>query len=632
MLEESQSYYHNGEFENAVMVLTGIIEFTHSQFVDAYIWRAHSYYKLKEYESAVNDLEKVLKYREISPDDNYILGWSYYNIFKPEKAEKLFNKVIEMTSGEYENAFIGRIYAYYDAGEYGKIIEESDKALMISPNMPELWNIIAWSYYRLGKLIEAKSYFEKADELTEYNSSSAKFGLGMISYDLKEYEKAIELFRYITRIEPEHLEALCYLGWSYLKTDIKENFSLAIEVFNRAIDLEEEYLYAILGRGSVYDEMERYEDAINDYKFVLTKDETWKLGLIRIAWCYYYMNKKVDNLEKALEYFNRSFDSESEFYLSSLSGLGLTSWYLKNYKDTVKYLSEYLAQEEWDFGWEALGESYYYLGEHKKALESFNKSIKINPDNFTAYVRRGELYLMKNKKELALNDYKKAINDGKETWGMLMLGQNYLYGNSNLDLEYDKGITLIEKAYKLSENNYPCTRTHLGRAYELGKGKKENEKKALKLYKEAAETETFCTCGKLHLAHSFMCGIGHKKDETAAFEILENIYKTTKIHTSGECLYAYCFYHGIGTKQNKEKAVSILEKSINDGDIISGARNFFLAVCYMEINSEKAEEYLKLTKKYLNNTGEYEREIIKKSIKNKDYNFFYPIEIKEKYS
>ena len=48
----------------------------------------------------------------------------------------------------------------------------------------------------------------------------------------------------------------------------------------------------------------------------------------------------------------------------------------------------------------------------------------------------------------------------------------------------------------------------------------------------------------------------------------------------------------------------------------------------MEIDSKKAEEYLKLTKKYLNNTGEYERQLIKKSIKNKDYKFFYPIEVK----
>ena len=94
MLEESQSYYHKGEFENAITMLTGIIEFTHSQFIDAFVLRAHSYYKLKDYKSAVNDMERAVKYKEISPDDNYVLGWSYYNILKPEKAKKVFNKVI----------------------------------------------------------------------------------------------------------------------------------------------------------------------------------------------------------------------------------------------------------------------------------------------------------------------------------------------------------------------------------------------------------------------------------------------------------------------------------------------------------------------------------------------------------
>ncbi len=629
MLEESQSYYHKGEFENAIMMLTGIIEFTHSQFIDAFVLRAHSYYKLKDYKSAVNDMERAVKYKEISPDDNYVLGWSYYNILKPEKAKKVFNKVIDMTSGEYGNAYIGRLYSYYDSGEYEKIIEESGNVLMINPNMPELWIIIGWSLHKLEKYSEAKSYFEKAEELTGYNSSSAKFGLGMTYYELEEYDKAIELFEYITKVEAEHLEAWCYLGWAYLKTEIKEKFPEAIEAFNKAIALEPEYLYAFLGRGSVYDEMEKYEDAVNDYKFILEKDESWALGLVRIAWCYYYMEKKEKNLEIAMEYFTKSYSLHDEFYLSSLSGLGMTSWYLRKYNDAVKYLTEYLSlEEEWEFGWEALGESYYFLGKYSKALESYKKSLEINPDNFTVYVRRAEVHLSKNKMDLAAADYEKAVKNGKETWAMVMLGQNYLYGNSNHELDYKKGVALLERAYKLNNKDYPCSRTHIGRAHELGKGKKENKKKAFELYKEAAETETFCTCGKLHLAHAYMCGIGQTKNEETAFEMLQNIYENRRIQISGEHLLAYCFYHGFGTKKDIHKAISILEKSVKDGNIISCSRNYLLAVCYMNLDKEKAENYLKLAKKYINNTGQYEREIINNSIKNKEYEFFYPIEVK----
>ena len=125
-----------------------------------------------------------------------------------------------------------------------------------------------------------------------------------------------------------------------------------------------------------------------------------------------------------------------------------------------------------------------------------------------------------------------------------------------------------------------------------------------------------------------MCGIGQTKNEETAFEMLQNIYENRRIQISGEHLLAYCFYHGFGTKKDIHKAISILEKSVKDGNIISSSRNYLLAVCYMNLDKEKAENYLKLAKKYINNTGQYEREIINNSIKNKEYEFFYPIEVK----
>ena len=59
--------------------------------------------------------------------------------------------------------------------------------------------------------------------------------------------------------------------------------------------------------------------------------------------------------------------------------------------------------------WQNKGERYYKKGQYGKALECFEKSISIRPDNPYAYFGRGVVYYKLARFEDAISDYSKSI-------------------------------------------------------------------------------------------------------------------------------------------------------------------------------------------------------------------------------
>jgi len=57
----------------------------------------------------------------------------------------------------------------------------------------------------------------------------------------------------------------------------------------------------------------------------------------------------------------------------------------------------------------ALGYEYHKEGQYDKAIVEYNRALELNPQNFEAYVNRGNSYATKGQYNLAIADYNKAI-------------------------------------------------------------------------------------------------------------------------------------------------------------------------------------------------------------------------------
>lgn len=163
----------------------------------------------------------------------------------------------------------------------------------------------------------ARSYYQKA--LTnDANNIDALFGVGKASYFLEDDDKAKSTFKTILELDPDCADAYHYLGklaaangenkmasdyalqavkrdsWNYdyvMDYGMYErnlgHYSNAEKAWTRAIEIEPDYFLAYAYRAGVYDEQDKFSEALADYKMVLKTNPDYyyayeSIGLLSI--------------------------------------------------------------------------------------------------------------------------------------------------------------------------------------------------------------------------------------------------------------------------------------------------------------------------------------------------------------
>jgi tetratricopeptide (TPR) repeat protein len=237
------------------------------------------------------------------------------------------------------------------------------------------------------------------DEEKQYEQAEKCFKQGNTYYSQQEYEKAIESFNKAIELNPDYVEAYFCLGkiysqWRYYD----EHHEKTIESFNKAIELNPDYVEAYFCLGKAY-----------------------------------YLKCEYD---KAIESLNKAIELNP------------------NYEDAYLYL----------------GDVYNLKDEYDKAIEFFNKLIKLNPNHASSYDELGYIYHKKNEHAKAVKFFNKSIKLTNSIWAYLGLGKVYYdWGR------YDMAIRVLKKAIKM-DNRMMCTDNYLFDGLEMayyGKNKHE---------------------------------------------------------------------------------------------------------------------------------------------------------------
>lgn len=165
-------------------------------------------------------------------------------------------------------------------------------------------------------------------------------------------------------------------------------------------------------------------------------------------------NKGVSKLENsditgALLEFNRLNQITPDHWISN-HYLGYCYYLQKNYNKALPYLEKSIRINPNQYSYEIKGWSEYYTKNYTQAIRDFTNQIELDPANPTAYYNRGSA-----KSELkdyfgAITDYEKAINIAPD-FSMAYNNLGWVYFQR---AEYSKALSYLDKAIESDEKNY----------------------------------------------------------------------------------------------------------------------------------------------------------------------------------
>ncbi len=151
-----------------------------------------------------------------------------------------------------------------------------------------------------------------------------------------------------------------------IRKGVDKDFNAAHELFNRAIELDSLYSEAYLYRGLARLELERFEDAIEDFRQII--------------------------------HLNRDFSSQANYF----SGIAMLS--IDRYLDALIHFNEAVRLDPNFSSFFHRGKAFFYLNRYDEALQDFNVSDRLNPGNPEVYYYRAKTYTSKGLYNKALEN------------------------------------------------------------------------------------------------------------------------------------------------------------------------------------------------------------------------------------
>jgi tetratricopeptide (TPR) repeat protein/TolB-like protein len=251
--------------------------------------------------------------------------------------------------------------------------------------------------------------------------------------------------------------------------DIEENTDFAIQMFDEALKLDQDFALAYAGLGEAY--WQKYQDsrdnvwveraiAASDHALALDPDQ----APVRVSLGIIYhgtgkLDRAIEEFEHAIEL--QPLNNEAHKWLGRCyTNKGDIDRAVGYFERAIEIRPGY-----WD-NYNKLGFCYYIFGRYGDAAEQFRRVIRIQPDNYQGYDNLGGVYLFMGRYEDAAAMHRRAIEIYPNGVSYMNLGTAYFYLG-----QYEKAITAYNAASGLDPRDEVLCR-NLGDAY-LRVGKNE---------------------------------------------------------------------------------------------------------------------------------------------------------------
>lgn len=228
--------------------------------------------------------------------------------------------------------------------------------------------------------------------------------------------QAQEYIRQALRLEPSNPNnALLFSNLGTIQRR-QGQYELALESYQLALNLSPMSVPILMNHATLSLELGRYDAARADYSQVIELEPHHEEALLMRA--YIYMQQRV------YKFARQDYDTLLYYAPLSYSGrLGLATLHQReqHYEDALKVLSGMLvdrggenAYTDSDLALVYIARAGVELDMHHDdlALVDLNEAIRLNTGQAEAYMMRGQVYLMQDKKTQAKRDFEKAVSLG----------------------------------------------------------------------------------------------------------------------------------------------------------------------------------------------------------------------------
>jgi len=300
----------------------------------------------------------------------YLRGWAYYDLARYERSIKDFNTSINQEKGQLDDSYnyTGIAWCHYRNLENEKGISFAEKAISSMPNNAEAWNVKGWCFISQDKNKEAITAFSKFISI----KPDVALGYSNRSYAFSQTEQ-------------------------FQKTIDDCNKALAIEAGNTLVLERKAYAMFKLGQ------KDAAIDLVKEQIGFKTGDDPRSVSIVGNL---FYRN---EDYAEAISYHTNA--------------IGIYNAKVREDKDYRKVFRD----DIYDI-YMNRGECYYAKKDYQRALADFKKATTINPMDYEAFFRIGQLQTFQENWFEGAKGYERAFELKPElTSGWVNLG--YCYDN-----------------------------------------------------------------------------------------------------------------------------------------------------------------------------------------------------------
>ncbi|HLX91288.1 MAG TPA: tetratricopeptide repeat protein [Puia sp.] len=335
-----------------------------------------------------------------------LTGWFFARAQNPDLDKKIqeLSAAIQTNSGNV-GAYIARSQAYADKGAYQASELDCQAGLMLDPKNHVLWRNLGYAHYMQSKFDSSVADYKKALRIAPRDTIAWR-GLGLAYYYKKEYDSSIKMFDKAISLDEKYVEAYAGRASSELAYDKPDNNQLALQDYDRMIQLAPNRELGWYYRAWLYNRMHQYDHAIADARQALALNPRYSYAWHELALAYY---NKADYVT-ATRFFSECLKYDTSNY---------DVWNFQGYcyLDDKKYDSALWSyrkmismQPSNPAGLYWAARVYSTKNNNDSAMVLLNAALQINADYADALNYRGWLYYKAGKFDSAISDYERILS------------------------------------------------------------------------------------------------------------------------------------------------------------------------------------------------------------------------------
>ncbi len=396
---------------------------------DAYLYLSRLYVRFRRFSDALPVLDQGLEKEPKNAALHVGMGELAYYERDLDRAEREFKEASELNVLSSE-AFRGLSKVALDKGKPDAALSYIEKALELNPRLLGGRLQKGTALWKLQRLPEAVQELEKARE-EEPRNTQVVVTLGAVEFEQGQLSNSLNHLASALQSEPGHSDGNFYMA---RVKNASRDHSQAIEAIKRALESDAKNPLYKYWHGRILADAKKLDEAIVEFKAAIDADPRYADALETLGRIYLDRGE----LKSAIENFNKVLAVDPGRN-TSRAATGDAYTKLEDWDGAIK---AYTGAVEADpdnpslaYAYARLANAYEEKGpkQYLKAVEWYEKAVKVDPQNGEAFKRLGYLLKDMGKKKEAIatwQEYLKVTTDDEKVKGVVVDDIDYLKGEN----------------------------------------------------------------------------------------------------------------------------------------------------------------------------------------------------------